>query len=479
MSTRKSLTWSFATQGGQFILQFAASVIIARLLTPAELGVFALAMAVNALLYTVRDFGIGAYLIREEHLDADKIRTAFGLWLLLAWPAGMALFLLRAPIAAFVGAPEAADVISLLALTFFITPFGQPTYALLSREMRFDAIHHVSMFSSLAGTATSITLAYLGYSYMSLAWGILVTAAVTTAHLYFYHPDHIRMLPSLKHWRDVMHFGGYMTATSVVSTLGAEGPKFMLGNLINPAAVAIIDKASQIPNMIRQGLMQPIGRVMIPSLSRDVRENRNIDSTIEKLVLMTTSILWPLMLAIGIVATPLIVFIFGENWRHTGEILPYILIAHATSTLLPPIHQILQPHGAVERIFKFSSMMFVSNLVFAIIGALHSIEMFAMLRIIHVLIATILTYFGTRKYWNPPFSLLARTYLKSLTVTIMTCAPFIVGVSVIEEDLGFSQIAMLFGSLPFAWTVAILASNHPLSIELKSAYMAFTASRKK
>lgn len=90
-STRRSLKWSFAMQGGQFILQFGASVIIARLLTPAELGIFALAMAANALLYTVRDFGIGAYLIREEHLDTYKIRTAFGLWLMLAWPVGLGL----------------------------------------------------------------------------------------------------------------------------------------------------------------------------------------------------------------------------------------------------------------------------------------------------------------------------------------------------------------------------------------------------
>lgn len=461
-------------QGGQFILQFAASVVIARLLTPAELGIFALAMAANALLYTLRDFGIGAYLIREEHLDTDKIRTAFGLWLMMAWPAGLGLFVFRDSIAALVGAPEASDVISLLALTFFITPFGQPTYTLLAREMRFDAIHHVTLFSSVVGTATSITLAYLGHSYMALAWGIVVTAAVTTIHLYFYHPEHLRMLPSLKHWREVLRFGGYMTATSVVDTLGAEGPKFIIGNFLSPAAVAIIDKASQIPNMIRQGLMQPIGRVMIPSLSKDVREKRNIDSTIEKLVLVTTSILWPAMLAIGMVATPLIVFIFGENWRQTGEILPYILIAHATSTLLPPIFQILQPHGAVKQLFQFSLIVFASNLLLTIVGALHSLEMFAMLRIVHVLFALIVTYFGVRKYWNPPFGLLARIYVKSLSVTIITCAPLIFGVYMLGAQLGFAEFAILFGSLPFAWLLAIFATKHPLSTELKNVYATIT-----
>src|SRR5688572_2485765 len=102
------------------------------------MGVFALAMAASALIASLREFGIGSYLVREPQLNQEKVRTAFGMWLVLSWTMGIVLLVARTPLAEAYGTPGIADVLLVASLSFFVTPFGQPAHALLVRDMRFD-----------------------------------------------------------------------------------------------------------------------------------------------------------------------------------------------------------------------------------------------------------------------------------------------------------------------------------------------------
>lgn len=469
MSTKKSLKWSFATEAGQFLLQFAASVIIARLLTPDELGVFALAMAANALLYILRDFGIGAYLIREQEVTHEKVRTAFGMWILLSWPAGFGMLLSRDYIAAAVGSPDSSGVIALLAITFFITPFGQPIHSILARNMRFDVIHHVSLVSTFIGTALSIMLAYAGFSYMAMAWGVLVTSITRIIHLYIYQPEHLRLRPSLMHWREVLQFGGYLTGASIASTASSEGTKFILGNLLGPASVALVDKASQMPNMLRQGLLNPVARVLVPALSQQIRDGQKVDDTVERLLQYFNCLLWPAFLALSLVSTPLVVFIFGENWRQAGELLPYFILSQAIPLALPHAYHLLQPFGAVKRIFIMSVITASTGLALAIYGALNGIELFSRLLVLQAIITTIVNYACIRDYWKPPLRIL-RYHAHSLVISVFSCIPLYCFLYFsTTEPSGFNSIAALL-AFPPSWLLSVYITKHPLSKEINSLF---------
>jgi len=393
LSTRKSLAWSFSQQFWQYVLLFIGSVIIARLLTPEEMGVFALAMAANLLVSSFRDFGIGSYLIREEQLTYDKIRTAFGMSIAISWSLGLVVLFARHSVATLYDTPAIADVLLLVSVSFFVTPIGQPAAALLQREMRFDILHHIALASSVVGMATSILLAYFGLSYMSLAWG-MVTGTVLSCGLFIVvRPDHLKLWPSLRHWREVLSFGGWLTAASFIGTINTEAIKFVLGGLINPAAVALFERAVQIPIMFRKGLLTPVGRVLFPLFSKDIREGISIGPAVEKLMSATTVVIWPAFLTLGFISEPIVVFLFGENWRVAGEILPYILLSHAILSLLPQPEHVLVPHGKVRSLFWLNAFSTVNSLFFAAIGAYFGLVIFAMLRPVTALLFMIANYF--------------------------------------------------------------------------------------
>ncbi|MFQ5784611.1 MAG: oligosaccharide flippase family protein [Alphaproteobacteria bacterium] len=77
MSVRKSLVFSFVESYGRLLLNFAPAVILARLLTPAEIGIFSLSVAFIGLAHMLREFGVMNFLVQEKDLTEDKMRTAF------------------------------------------------------------------------------------------------------------------------------------------------------------------------------------------------------------------------------------------------------------------------------------------------------------------------------------------------------------------------------------------------------------------
>ena len=81
MSTRKSLFFSFLDRYASLAISVVASMVIARLLTPAEIGVFSVTMVLLMFVATFRDMGAGQYLVQEKELTTERIRAVWAVQL--------------------------------------------------------------------------------------------------------------------------------------------------------------------------------------------------------------------------------------------------------------------------------------------------------------------------------------------------------------------------------------------------------------
>ncbi len=466
MSTRKSLAWSFSQEFGQNVLRFIGSIAIARLLTPDEVGVFALAMAANHLISSLQSFGIGAYLVRERDLTQDKIRTTFGMSLLVSWSIGAIVLLARYPMAELYDTPGISDVLFLVSATFFITPIGLPAQALLTRDLRFDILHHIALASVMASVGISVWLAMTGMSYMSLAWGMVAGAAVRATLLIAVRRDHLLLRPSLHHWREVARFGGWLSAGSFVGTVNGEGNKLILGGLINPGAVALFERGQQIPKIARETLFMPLGRVIFPTFAKDIREGNSIGPSVEKLVAAQTTIIWPAFLTLAILAEPIIVFLFGDNWRLAGTILPYLALSSGIRGALPQPDLILTPHGKVRRLFAMRTVIAVSTLSFAVLGALYSLEIFALLTVPSSVIHLAVCYFAVRSFLGTDVTALAPLYLKALGIALFSAIPSISAYLVYGTDVPMYVMLLAIAVALLFWLLAIYVTGSVIATEL-------------
>ena len=141
---RSSLAYSFAGSYVAVPLQLVSTMVIARLLTPAETGVFAVAAVFAALASTFRDFGVTEYLIQEKELKSEHIRASLTVNIAISWLMALLIFAGSPWVADFYRDPGIADVMRVQACNFVLVPFGAVTMAYFRRQLDFDFWPHVS-----------------------------------------------------------------------------------------------------------------------------------------------------------------------------------------------------------------------------------------------------------------------------------------------------------------------------------------------
>ena len=101
MSIRRSLVYSYLDRYASLVISIVSSMIIARLLTPADIGVFSVTMVLLAFVTTVRDMGAGCYLVQEKELTIDRIRAVWAVQLGLGVLLGLVVLIASIPVAMF------------------------------------------------------------------------------------------------------------------------------------------------------------------------------------------------------------------------------------------------------------------------------------------------------------------------------------------------------------------------------------------
>src|SRR5690554_2001099 len=173
---------------GRYLLMFiglVSSMVIARLLTPSEIGVSAVASSLVMIMAEFRVLGANAYLVREKELTNDKIRSSYGLTLLVSWFMGISIVVAAFPLSDFFEIDELAGLFILLSVSFFIAPYISIPHAILSRKYKFGLISNVYIAASISQFIITVVLILFGFSFYALAIGNLM-AVLVQAILFLY-----------------------------------------------------------------------------------------------------------------------------------------------------------------------------------------------------------------------------------------------------------------------------------------------------
>jgi O-antigen/teichoic acid export membrane protein len=169
MSVRKAVLWSFGGQFASFAATFATTVVLARILSPREVGVYAIGLAITGVLQAISAFGIGTYLVREQALEPGHLRTGFTLNALISALLAGAILLSSSLEAVTMGEPMVARILHVLAVLPLVSIFEFTPATMLQREMRFRELSMISVARTVASAGVSIAAALLGASSMTAA----------------------------------------------------------------------------------------------------------------------------------------------------------------------------------------------------------------------------------------------------------------------------------------------------------------------
>lgn len=345
---------------------FIGSLFLARLLTPHEIGVFSVAYVFSGLLKTLREMGLGTYIVQEQELTPARFRTAFGISIALALLTGTIVAALAVPAGIFFREPGITEALYVIAASFILVPFGATTMSLLRRNLRFTDIAVITTLGTLAQNVSAILLAWAGHGFMSLAWGSLIGIGTTVVAVVFYRPADLPWLPALTEWRRVLGFSSYVSGSALVTYANQSLSDLVLGRMLNMEAVALFNRGKGLADQATATLQQATHNVSLPHFSRAIREGRSPLPDFLRAATLYNALVLPLSAFMATCAEPLILLLFGDQWGASVPLLVILCAAVAVGAPATLTTQLLTAYGEVRTQLRLDTWALVIKLTLVV-----------------------------------------------------------------------------------------------------------------
>ncbi|WP_342659361.1 oligosaccharide flippase family protein (plasmid) [Sphingomonas sp. NY01] len=326
---RKSILWTLLLQAVTFVVSFAGSMIIARLLSPNEMGVYAIAVAAIGVTQVFAVFGLSSYIVRDSDLQSSTLDLAFSINALLAIVLSVALAVISLFSQTILGDARAGEVMRVLMFIPLINMFSFRQSSMLQREMRFVAGSIITATMAFTMWFLSVAFAWGGASYMSAAYASIASSIVGVIGYTVAAPHHFAFRITFKGWRRLTRFGLEIMSISGISLLAARLSEVVLGRLLGITALGFYSRATTLANLMFEHVYGTATRIAFSKLARDFREIGDLRTPFLQALTLILAVMWPLEIGLAILAKPAIVIIFGNAWLPAAPALSILLIAQA------------------------------------------------------------------------------------------------------------------------------------------------------
>ncbi|MCK7578236.1 MAG: lipopolysaccharide biosynthesis protein [Chromatiales bacterium] len=466
---------SFAQRNSTLIIQFISSLIIVRLLTPHEIGIFSIGSVIVSFTHVVRDLGVSNYLIQERELTPDRIRAAQSILILTSWGMALLIFLLAEPLAVFYTEPGVALTLWVLALSFLLLPIGAVTVALLTREMAFGRIFLINISGVIVHNATSILLAWLGFGFISLAWGAVAGVVTAMIGSLIVRSATQPWLPGVRAWRRVFSAGSKLSGTSILYEIGLGGPELITGRMLGLEALAYYSRAFGAGTMALRALVDSLLPVAIPFFAQQARTGTDAASSYLRGLAYMSVLSFPLFFCLAVTAEPLIHLLYGSQWLQAARPMQILCIGFGFLAITNIAGAVLVGAGLLGTNLRMQAMFQPLKLVFAFVGS------FAGLAGVAIGVATADTALSVYGIWRANQHLgvtlkeTLRTLARSLGVAMGTALLTWLTLRYFETSESLLiQLSSAFIAAGLGWIGLIMLLKHPLRDEFSRAILPFS-----
>jgi O-antigen/teichoic acid export membrane protein len=472
MSTRRALTWSLAERYIGVLISIASTVILSRLLTPAQVGIYSMCAAVVAVASILRDFGVSEYIIQEKELTKARLRSAYGLAFVFAWMLGAAVFFSRNAIASYYNEPQVADVLTVLALHFLILPIASPTFALLNRELAFRLIFGVQLASNIAQSIVTVFMAWSGYGVMSLAWGSIVNISVQIVALWWLRPRDCMTLPGFREARHVLRFGSMFVASRTIEVLTRNFHEPVVAKQFDFASVGLLSRAFGLIDLFHNNIGAAVVRVATPAFAAQRREGSDLSTAFARATAIFASVSWAFFGYIAVMAEPVILVMFGKQWVAAAPLVAALAISTLPHGLFALAPQMLSATGHVSRRLRVSLIFSPIHIALILLAAQVSLLAVAWVWLVSNSLMMVMYLRHVRIALGIELHVLLRPALRSAAVVAGSLSALVVALWVIRSSGDSVPMQLIFGSTAWliGWLVSAKLFSHPAYFEIKNLF---------
>ena len=334
--TISGVIWNFAEQVGRQGIGLVITLLLARLLTPADFGLVAMMAVFLAIGMSLMDSGFKQALIRKETADQVDCNTAFFANLALGLISYMLLFLAAPIIAQFYNEPRLVWLVRAASVAILINAFKVVQSAMLSRDLNFKAQLQASIPAGLISGGIAVVLASVGYGVWALVAQMLVAAFLNMVLLWKLQGWRPTLAVSRESLGSMYGFGYKLFLSGVLDTIFRNLYVVIIARIFTASIAGYYFFAEKIQEMVISQLVGSIQSVTYPALATMQHDNERLKAGYRKVVKVTTFLLFPAMALLAALAGPLFSVLLPDKWQPAVPYLQLMCIAG----MLYPLHAI-------------------------------------------------------------------------------------------------------------------------------------------
>ncbi|VTY03423.1 Lipopolysaccharide biosynthesis protein WzxC [uncultured Prevotella sp.] len=440
-ATTKGLFWSsverFSNQGVQFVF----SIILARLLSPSDYGIIAMVTIFFAVAQSFVDSGFSNALVRKTDRVEEDLSTCFYFNIGVGIIAYIVLFLIAPLVANFYNQPILSPIIRITGLGVILNSLCVVQQALFTIKIDFKSQAKITLSATVISGIVGIILAYQGYGIWALVWQGVASSIVRMGLLWLMSKWRPRTGFSKSSFNYLFGYGSKLLASGLLDTIYNNIYPIIIGKFYNPAQLGNYSRAlgwAQLPSANITSILQ---RVTFPVLSTIQDDTLRLQNSYRRLLKLSAFIVFPLMMGLAAMASPLIRVILTAKWD--GCVLYLQILCFAL--MLYPIHAInlnlLQVKGRSDIFLRLEIIKKIIGVIILIITIPLGITAMCLGMVFSSIICLIINTYYTNRFID--IGLL--TQLKDLKIILINSLVMGGGIYLLTSFIDIEGLKLVMG----------------------------------
>ena len=350
--------WMFSASMIQHFIRFFMSLLLARILIPADFGSAALVLSILNLVQIFSELGISVAIVQRRSASALIFDSAFMLTSAMAAFLSAGVWFAAGLIARFFNIADLESLLRVVAVAIIFRTLFSFYRSLMLREMRYRAIAAIEAVSIVLYGLSVVIFALQGFGPFSIVYGQLVYSLIPLMagiKITRYYPGGFG---SFREMYQLFRFGIWVLAGKFIGNASSQFDRFVIGKLLDVTILGSYYLAINLATIIPNSLVKIPKEVMLPIFSRMQNESEQIEKKYWSMIRLTAIVGLPICVLIAVLAEPLILILYGQKWHDSISLLRVFALYAAVqcfgSGFIPVIYATGKPHFVVvKNIFRF------------------------------------------------------------------------------------------------------------------------------
>jgi O-antigen/teichoic acid export membrane protein len=358
--------WISGARGATTLLTFLTTIILARILVPADFGLVTLASTMLAILASLTNLSTASALVHLRDPTEDHYHTAWTLGVARGLCIAAVFCLIAWPSSRLYAEPRLDNIMYAFAFSVLVAGFTNPRLIIMKKKLIFWQVFVLQVANHVVLAMVSIAWALVFDNYWAIVLGTVAGQVTSTGLSYLLFPYRPRV--SWKHVRELLSFSVWLTLGQAINALNFRFDHLLIGGFLGRAALGHYGVGTNLAVAPSREAVLPLTQTLFPAFSAVSDNLERLRRGYQRSQSVVMAIAFPAGIGFALIADPFVRLAMGDKWAPAIPVMQVMAAGYALTTLGSLSSPLALAVGATRLLFRRSLQIFLLRVPSVMLG---------------------------------------------------------------------------------------------------------------